>query len=155
MMNMLSAKLVRLIETHGDEISDRIVTRIRHDPELSHLAKLTHNELQGRAAEILNKLGHWLTQKSEEEFAARYEAVGKLRFGQAIPLHEAVRALHMIKERIFSFLDEQGLDHDCLTLYAEEQLGRHVGRFFDLLVFHLVCGYEDAWRHATRAAHSA
>ena len=49
------------------------------------------------------------------------------------------------------FVDEQGFDYDCLALYAEEQLERRVGRFFDLLTTHLVRGYEKAWQHAAHA----
>jgi hypothetical protein len=149
---MLSAKLVGLIEAHEKEITQRMISAVRHDPELSHLAGLTDEELHARAEEILRNLGHWLTRKSEKELAARYEHVGKLRFSQAIPLHESVRSLYLIKYKMFAFLDEQGLDRDCLTLYAEEELGREVGRFFDLLAVHLVRSYEDAWRHSAHAA---
>jgi hypothetical protein len=37
-------------------------------------------------------------------------------------------------------------------LYAEEELENQLGRFFDLLVFHLARGYETASDSAAHAA---
>ena len=37
-----------------------------------------------------------------------------------------------------------------MALYSEEQFERRVGRFFDLLVLHLVHGYETAWNRELR-----
>jgi hypothetical protein len=48
------------------------------------------------------------------------------------------------------YLDQRGSDFDYLALYSEEQFERRIGRFFDLLVLHLVHGYERAWRQEFR-----
>jgi hypothetical protein len=37
-------------------------------------------------------------------------------------------------------------------LYAEGQLVRRIGRFVDVLIIHLVRGYQTAQRHAAHAA---
>ena len=149
---MLSGKLIRLIESHEEEITANIVRPIRHHPDLAQLGRLPEAELRERAQEILSHLGHWLGHGNEEKLAHEYESVGKLRFEESVPLHEAVRGLCLIKDKMIDFLDQQGIDYDCLTLYAEEQLERRVGRFFDLLLVHMVRGYETAWRHAAHAA---
>jgi hypothetical protein len=39
-----------------------------------------------------------------------------------------------------------------MQLYAEEELEHRVGRFFDILVYHLVKGYESALRTSARVA---
>jgi hypothetical protein len=39
-----------------------------------------------------------------------------------------------------------------VDLYAEEELERRVGRFFDELTIHMVRGYETAWHRAAHAA---
>jgi hypothetical protein len=52
---------------------------------------------------------------------------------------------------MFDFVGEQGLTKDSVELYAEEELERRVGRFFDVLVIHMARGYETAWRRAVRA----
>lgn len=149
---MLSGKLIRLIECHEEEIAASIVRSIRHHPELAHLGKFPEGELRQRGHEILKNLGHWLAHENEMKLATEYEAIGKVRFEESVPLHESVRGLCLIKDKMIDFLDEQGVGQDSLALYAEEQFERHVGRFFDLLVIHLVRGYEKAWRYAAHAA---
>lgn len=146
---MLSGKLITLIESHEHEITDRIVQSIRGDPELSHLSHLPEWELRERCYEIIKNLGHWLAHGHEEKLAAEYEAIGKIRFERSVPLDECVRGLCLIKDKTLAFLDEQGIDPDSLALYAEGQLVRRIGPFFDLLIIHLVRGYQIAQRRAT------
>jgi hypothetical protein len=143
---MLSGKLIQLIEGHGDEITASIIAAVRHHPELPHFRQLPEWELRQRGDEILPKLGHWLAYGNEGKLAHEYEAIGKRRFEESVPLDECVRGLCLIKDKMIAFLDNQGIDQDALNLYAEEQLERRVGRFFDMLVVHLVRGYEAAWR---------
>jgi hypothetical protein len=56
---------------------------------------------------------------------------------------------------MITFLDEQWIELDYLTLYAEEQLERRISHFFDLLLIHDTRGYEKAWRHEMQMANSA
>jgi hypothetical protein len=149
---MLSARLIHLIESHQDEIATRILHEIRRQPELSHIHKLDDLELRERGRRILGHLGKWLAEARQEELAREYEILGRTRHEEAIPLHESVRALCIIKNKMIDFVKEQGLKMDSVELYAEEELEDRVGRFFDELVIHMVRGYEGAWR---RAAHGA
>jgi len=152
---MLSGKLIHLIESHGQEITGSIIGSIRRHPELAHFRNLPEWELRQRGDEILKNLGHWLTYGNEEKLAHEYETIGRARFEESMPLHESVRGLCVIKDKMIEFLDNQGIDQDALSLYAEEQLERRVGRFFDMLVIHLVRGYETASRNAHLATMSA
>jgi hypothetical protein len=147
---MLSGKLIRLIEAHEGEIAHSVLLAIRRDPSLAHLSALPDQELRERGEQILKNLGHWLAFGHESKLAHEYETLARERYDQGVPLHEAVSGLYLIKKKTIEFLDEQGIDNDCLALYAEEQFERRLGRFFDLLLIHLVRGYETAWRHAVR-----
>jgi len=149
---MLSGKLIRLIETHAEEITARIGRDIRNNPECAHLAKLPEAELRETRREILKHLGHWLEFANEETLHREYEAIGKARYHESVPLHECLRGLCLIKDRMTDFIHEQAIDRDSVALYAEEELERRVGRFFDLLAIHLARGYELEWRHAAHAA---
>ena len=147
---MVSGKLTHLIETHEAEITNRIMAEIRRDPGLAHFRTVTEAELRRRGNSIVKNLGHWLVGKNQDEMALEFESLGQKGFEDQVPLHEVVRALFFVKDKIFDFVAEQGFNMDALTLYAEEELERHVDHFFDVLVVHLVRGYESAWhrRHA-------
>lgn len=145
---MLSPKLMHVIEAHGDVISRNVVREIRRDPGMTQMSSLSDQELRDRGQHILKNLSYWLTQGHEQSLAYEYEALGRERFEEGVPLHESVRALCIIRRKMVEFLDEQGTDRDSFELYAEEQFERRLSRFFDVLLIHLVQGYETAWRHA-------
>ncbi len=140
---MISRTLVQMIEDNSDRITNRIVERQRADPALAQLGKLPESELRDRIHEVLKNLGKWLVEGREGETARRYEALGKRRFEEGIPLHEVVKALHMLRENMIDFVREQeGVRANSLQLYAEEELEHMVGLFFDRAVYHVVHGYE-------------
>ena len=148
---MVSGKLIQLIEAHQEQIAANVLREIHKHPDLAHMRRLPDAELRDRGQMILENLGHWLSG-NEAEIEQRYEILGKTRFEESIPLQESVRALSIIKNKMLDFVHNQGMATTSLNLYAEEELQRRVGRFFDELIIHMVRGYEDAWR---RAAHVA
>ena len=149
---MLSGRLIHLIEAHHQAIADRIVREIWRHPELAHVRRLPEAELRERAQFLIENLGYWLATRNNEEFLKVQEAVAKRRFAELIPMYEVVRALCVIKDNMVDFVEEQGNPKDSLGLYAEEELERRVGRFFDDLIVHTVRGYEAAWHRAERVA---
>lgn len=149
---MISARLIHIIEAHQEEITNRILHAVQHHPELARMGKLPEKELRARCRPILKHLGSWLVNGMENELTKGYDALGKAYFKESIPLQEAVRTLCIIKDKMVDFALEQGVRESFLELYAEEELEHRLGRFFDLLIIHLVCGYEAAWHIAARAA---
>ena len=149
---MLSGKLVHLIEEHWEEIADSVVNNIRRHPDLPELAKRPPAELKHWCQEILTNLGPWLSSPQSQELQRRYEVMGRVRFEESIPLHEAVLRFFLLKEKIVDFVHQQGYAPTSMQLYAEEELERRVGRFFDAMVYNIVRGYEHAMRFASRVA---
>jgi hypothetical protein len=149
---MLSGKLIHLIEVHHQDIADRFIREIWRHPELVHLRRLPESELRERGKALLENLGGWLAARNNEDLMKQQEAVGKRRFEQSVPLHEAVRALCIIKDNMVDFIEEQGIPKDSLGLYAEEEMEHRIGRFFDDLIIRTICGYEAAWHKAEHAA---
>ena len=54
---MLSGKLVRLIEVHQQEITDRLLRDIHRYPDLTHLRQLPEAELRGIVRESIAETG--------------------------------------------------------------------------------------------------
>jgi hypothetical protein len=146
---MLSGKLVHLIEVHSGSIIDRVIERMRRDVQLLHLSMVPDAELREWGDMILRRLGHWLATRNEEELAHHYEMNGRARFAEGLPLQEAVHGLFLMKEKVIDFIQEQAFAKTSVQLYAEGEFEHHVGKFFDILVWSLVRGYEDAMHEAS------
>jgi len=149
---MLSATLVRLIEDNWEEIATRLIAEIRKNPNMRELAKCSDLELREWCREILENLGHLLLASKGDALKRRYQILGRVRFEENIPLHEAVLRFHLLKEKIIGFVHDQGYGMSPLQLYAEEELEQRMGRFFDSCIYHIVRGYEHALRGAHRFA---
>ncbi|HTT64594.1 MAG TPA: hypothetical protein VMG35_22240 [Bryobacteraceae bacterium] len=150
---MLSGRLIHLIEAHQEQIATDVIREIRRHPDLAKLRLISDAELRARGQQILENLGYWLSAAGHEaEIRQTYENLGKIRFEEAIPLHESVRALALVKDKMIDFVHDQGIPRTSVALYAEEELERRVGRFFDELTINMVRGYETAWRRAMHAA---
>ncbi len=150
---MLANNLVRMIESHAEQITADVISRLREDPELPNLKKLHENELRSWAGHILKHLGDWLSESDEKQIASCYEGLGKLRFDEHVPLHESVRNFQRLKDTMVTYIRNQGNRQTTMELYAEEELEHLLGRFFDKMIYYMVRGYEGARRHMEAAAH--
>jgi hypothetical protein len=149
---MLASKLVSMIEHHWEGIASATIRKLRQDRAFDHIGGLPDYELLEWGEGILRNLSGWILEGREAEVAERYECLGRLRFQEDIPLHEAVRGLQVLKDVMLDYVRNQGLGHTTMEIYAEEELEHRVGKFFDCLVYRLVHGYEAALR---KAAHMA
>ena len=149
---MLSTQLVHLIESNWEEIARRVIRSVRLHPDLSHLANKPDLELREWCREILQQLGVLLSARKDQDVQRRFEVLGRMRFEEKIPLHEAVLRVQILKDEIVSFIHEQGFPMSAVQLYAEEELEQRMGRFFDECVYRIVRGYERALRLEQRIA---
>lgn len=139
---MISGRLIQLIESNWQQIMTRVIAQIHREPQMPHTRAQFESELRDRGQILLENLGHWLSTGNEEEYCRKYEELGSARFHSDVPLHETVRALCIIRETVLDFVEEHVVSKTSLELYAEEELDRRLGRFFDLLTIHVVAGYE-------------
>ena len=144
---MLSVKLVQLVETHWEQISARILLKIRSDSRLTHVRRLPESELRNRTRELLNNIGDWLGASMDEPLAERSEQLGRQRFEEGIPLHEVVLARFIIKEGLIEFVRDHALVETSLQLYAEGEMEKSVSHLFDRMIYYVVRGYELSLIH--------
>lgn len=143
---MISTRLVQLIESHGDQIIDRVAEQIHREPEMTHGNSVLQYELRGLGQELLNHLGDWLSSGAFYDLARRYERLGTVCYERAIPLHQALRGLNLLREKMLDVAQEHMISNSSVELYAEEELERRLGRFFDRLVIQMARGFEEAAR---------
>jgi hypothetical protein len=141
---MISAKLVHRVEDHWEQVSARFFRLMRSSQAMPHFARLPDSELTEVCRRVLRNLGNWLVSGSESDIAWLFERIGAERHRSGIPLSEAIRVVQLLKDATISFIQDEGPVDNSVQLYAEEELENQLGRFFDLLVFHLARGYESA-----------
>ena len=142
---MLLPSLIRLIETHADELVDQVVKAVRTDPRTALLHEVSEAELKRRGFDLYRNLGRWLGEKSEADIEATYQENGYRRFQEGVPLSALVHALTLMKQHLWNFVRKNDLPETATNLYSEEQLEMMVGQFFDKALYHAVRGYEEAW----------
>ena len=148
---MFSTRLIHVIECKGDEIIDRVADQIGREPLMTQRTFIEAYELKGLGSDLLHHLGDLLSSGHTHEMAHRFERFGALCYQQSIPLQEAMRALSMLREKMLDVAQENMLSNSSIELYAEEELDRRLGRFFDGLSIRLARGFEDAVRHPSSA----
>ncbi len=70
---MLSGRLIQLLESHQEQVTNNVIGEIRHHPDMSKFRKLPDAELRERAQTILEHLGHWLSDGHKVEMEQRYQ----------------------------------------------------------------------------------
>ena len=139
---MWVGRLVDLIEDHADELTERLVHRVREDPRTIGYRQFDDQELGKRAREVYSHLGQWLGATSESAVESEYFRLGEIRRAEGIPLSEVVMALLLVRRNLWQFVESQGAN-TSLELRQQLDLELLVVRFFDRAIFHTVRGYES------------
>ena len=137
---MLIARLVALIEDHADELTARIIRKLREDPRTVDYRRFDDEELGKRAHNVYANLGRWLEETSDKPIEEEYFRLGQTRRSEDIPLSEVVMALLLTRRNLWQFIDSQGAD-SILELRQQLDLELLVVRFYDRAIYHTVRGY--------------
>lgn len=139
----ITFRLVRMIETHSENLANSLLYKVQHSPSTHNYSKVPSEELKQRVYEIYQHLGDWLLGKSEVDIERRYREIGARRFRQQVPLNELIWAIVLTRENLWEFLTwESGMDRP-VEVFAELELLHLLGQFFDRAVFYATLGYEE------------
>src|SRR5579872_579347 len=97
---MISARLVHLIESNGQKIVDRAMAQIHREPEVSHSRSLLEYEMREMGQALTHDLGTWLSSSNGQDPAVRCERLGKLCWEHNIPIAEAFQNLCLMREKM-------------------------------------------------------
>ena len=142
---MIALRLVRLIETHANDLADTLVRKIRTSPHTQALHTIAEQDLRDRCLEIYGHLSDWLLNKSLSDVEGRFTKVGELRARQGVAFAEVVWGILLTKEHLWAFLDRQG-SIGPLELHGELEFLRLLDQFFDRAIYYLARGYEQGRR---------
>ena len=142
--DMLSARLVHMIEDHADELFRGLLDDLQSNPRTPSYHRMKREDLRARLHDVYHHLGGWLSDSTEARIESVYGELGQKRHAEDIPLSEVVFALTLSKYHLRDYVRTRGLIDSAVELYQEQELQRLVGRFFDRAVFYTVRGYERA-----------
>jgi RsbT co-antagonist protein rsbRD N-terminal domain len=133
------------IETHADELTERVIQAVRTSPRTSFLHELSQEELRRGFFDLYRNLGRWLSEKGESEIEATYGEMGRRRCREGVPLNELVYAVILVKQILRDYIQKNVLPESEANLYGEELVNTMVGTFFDRVLYHAVKAYEETW----------
>jgi hypothetical protein len=139
---MVALRLVRLVESHSEELARGIAREIHTSARTSELRRIPLNEVEERIGEILRHLSEWLLTKTAGEVEQHYLELGARRAMQGVSVADVSWAIILTKERLWEFLQRQGFLHSPVELYGEMELLWLLTQFFDKALCAAIEGYE-------------
>jgi hypothetical protein len=153
---MFSDSLVKIVESHAEELTRGAVKKLQSNPRTQSYHGLRHDELYQRVYAVYHDLGGWLGEKTDDAIQAWYNELGEERFREGIPLVEVLWALVLTKYHLRDYISTSGLANSALELYRQQEIDRLIGQFFDRAVCYAAEGYQrEASRHEDDALTNA
>lgn len=143
LLGLLGWRLVRLIETHSDQLARGLLEKVENSERCRHFVeKVPSEELKQRVHEIYHNLGEWLLKKTESDVERRYIAIGERRASQGVTLSQLIFAIIATKEHLWEYVAKEALSDRPVELFQELELFQLVDQFFDRAMYFAAIGYE-------------
>ena len=97
---MLAGYLIQTLERRSDALADALVRELTTNERTPSYRRLPPEDLRERTQAIYRHLVEWLAEGSEVRIAATFEALGRQRVDEAIPLEELVYAIILTKRHV-------------------------------------------------------
>jgi len=152
---MIALRLVRLIESHSDELTESLIAKFEASTRTADLRKVPNEELRGRIHEILEHLNEWLLTKTGHDIERHYRGIGERRAAQGVAISDFCWGIILTKEHLWEFLQQQGFMRGPVEIYGELELLRLLDQFFDRALCFATEGYEQYMQSGHAAAPEA
>ena len=160
---MLSARLIKLIETHADSLAREVVGDILANEHTRSHTRIPPEELNSRVFRIFQNLGNWIGDPKDDAIRAEYEEWGSVRCSQGVPMSEIIYSLILVRKHLRRYIREHGFVEFSgekiiagelvpLELYSIQELNYVVSDFFDRALYYLTRGYELQSKFKQKAA---
>jgi hypothetical protein len=148
---MVALRLVRLIESHSEELADGFVQKLLTSERTSSYRKLPVHELRNAALQVYENLGEWLLTKTESDVELRYRELGLKRASEDVPLSQFVASMLMTKDHLWAYLRRNAMSDGALQLYGEIEFLQSLTHFYDGAIYYASMGYEQKAKSAQAA----
>jgi hypothetical protein len=142
-MGMVANRLVRLIESHSEQLAVGLVQKLQTSERTTAYRKIPAHELKAAVLEVYTNLGEWLMSKTEADVEIRYRDLGRRRSAQEVPLSQFISSMLMTKEQLWAFLRRESISDGALQLYGELEFLHTLANFYDRSIYYAAQGYEE------------
>jgi len=137
-------RLVRLIETHSNELASCQLRRVRSSEATAAYDQVPDQDLKDRVYEIYRHLGDWLITRDQFDLEERYEKIGARRANQDVPFSQLVWAIVLTKDNLWEFLKLHSEMERPVEVFGELEMLQLLDLFFDRAIYFAAIGYEKA-----------
>ena len=141
--DMISLKLVHLIEEHASELADAIVVKLHSNPRTRSLQNIPAPDLRNRIQDTLYDFHGWLLTRGDHSVQERYRELGKHHATHGVALPDLCWAFVVIKEHLWNFVERQTFHTNSVEIHAELELMRLLEMFFDSAICYVAEGHEQ------------
>ncbi len=157
---MIALRLVRLIESHSEELAESLLHKLERSSRTADLSKVPLHEIHERGRDVYRNLSDWLLNKTYEDIERVYVPLGRRRAKQGVTMSALCWALILTEENLWDFLELEGMREKPLEILGGFELLRLLDRFFDQAIYFAMLGYEgyegeEQAEGRERFAHSA
>ena len=143
--SMFAFKLIQLIESRAEPLSDGLMRRIKKDDKCAELLRrVSQDELRRRSHEIYRNLNDWLRNKTESEIEERYIGLGMKRAKQGVPYSDFLWSVSTTKEHLWEFMQAEGLFAEPVDMLGGMDLIHSLDRFFNCILYFAAVGHQNA-----------
>lgn len=143
---MLAGYLLQTIERHSDLLAEALVRDLTTNDRTPSYRRLPVDDLRERVQGVYGHLVDWLASRSEPRIEATFEALGRQRYGEQIPIEELVYAIILAKLHLRDRISRLGEIESAIELHYVLDLHAMIELFFDRAIHATVTGYEQARR---------
>jgi len=148
---MVALRIVRLIESHSEELADGLVKKLHSSDRTSAYRKIPAHELRHAVLQVYQNLGEWLLSKTESDVEVRYRELGQKRAAEGVPLPQFVSSMLMTKDHLWSYMRRESVSDGALELYGELEFLHSLTKFYDNAIYFASMGYEKKAKGAEAA----
>jgi hypothetical protein len=139
----VSQKLVRLIETNAEELSQSYTKEIRTMIEAPSYRTFDEREVHDRGHRVFSQFGRWISNEMTEKDMENYwTALGKQRRVEGFSMSEIMIAICLIRRDVWQKIRNEGLLDTAEDLYEAMELYGRIVNFFERAQYYTVRGYE-------------
>jgi hypothetical protein len=146
---MVGVRLIRLVETHCDELAIGLTEKLRRSERTKDFRNIPIEELQQTAASLYQNLGEWLLKRTESDVEMHFVAIAKRRAAEGVRLPQFVWAVILSSNHLHHFLQASAFADTIVALYGELEVQQLLNQFFERAIYYGVVGYEEV-REAER-----